>query len=41
MIAADGAIHFEADGKAWRFDPKAGMLKEAAMPKAESSTPPA
>ena len=39
-IAADGAIHFEAGGKAWRFDPKAGMLKEAAMPKAESSTPP-
>ena len=40
VIAADGAIHFETGGKAWRFDPKAGMLKEAAMPKAESSTPP-
>jgi hypothetical protein len=40
VIAADGAIHFEAGGKAWRFDPKDRSLKEAAMPKAESSTPP-
>ena len=40
VITADGAIHFETGGKAWSFGPKAGMLKEAAMPKAESSTPP-
>ncbi len=37
VVAADGAIHFEAGGKAWRFDPKADTLKEAAMPKTENS----
>jgi dipeptidyl aminopeptidase/acylaminoacyl peptidase len=38
VLAKEGAVHFEAEGKAWRFDPGEGTLKEAAMPKEEGST---
>ncbi|MDR3617902.1 MAG: prolyl oligopeptidase family serine peptidase [Paludisphaera borealis] len=32
---ADRAIHFEAEGKAWRFDPATGELKDAPLPVVE------
>ena len=35
VFAEDGAIHFEVEGKAWRFDPATDEVKEAPLPKVE------
>jgi dipeptidyl aminopeptidase/acylaminoacyl peptidase len=39
VFAQDGAIHFPSEGKTWRFDPGEGSLKEAPLPKEETSVP--